>query len=138
MPGVHAVVKVAGGVAVVAESFHHAFKARDALRITCGRGRWRRCPTPSSGSRLRAAVPSVGAPPRGSAQVEGEFEFAFVSHAPMEVLTAVADVRADRAEIWFSSQTPMDVRRASPRRSGCRSRRSASMSCAAAARSAGG
>jgi isoquinoline 1-oxidoreductase beta subunit len=61
-------------------------------------------------SRLRAAVPSVGAPPRGSAQVEGEFEFAFVSHAPMEVLTAVADVRADRAEIWFSSQTPMDAR----------------------------
>jgi isoquinoline 1-oxidoreductase beta subunit len=61
-------------------------------------------------SRLRAAVPSAGAPPRGSAQVEGEFEFAFVSHAPMEVLTAVADVRADRAEIWFSSQTPMDAR----------------------------
>lgn len=110
MPGVHAVVKVGGGVAVVAESFHHAFKARDALRIT-----WRPGPLGSLSdaairSRLRAAVPSVGAPPRGSAQVEGEFEFAFVSHAPMEVLTAVADVRGDRAEIWFSSQTPMDAR----------------------------
>jgi isoquinoline 1-oxidoreductase beta subunit len=30
----------------------------------------------------------------------------------MEVLTAVADVRADRAEIWFSSQTPMEAREA--------------------------
>jgi isoquinoline 1-oxidoreductase beta subunit len=42
--------------------------------------------------------------------VQGEFEFAFVSHAPMEVLTAIADVRAHRAELWFSTQTPMEAR----------------------------
>jgi isoquinoline 1-oxidoreductase beta subunit len=110
MPGVHAVVKVGGGVAVVAESFHHAFKARDALRITWASGPLAPLSDAAIRSRLRAAVPSLGTAPRGSAQVEGEFEFAFVSHAPMEVLTAVADVRADRAEIWFSSQTPMDAR----------------------------
>ncbi|MCX4594564.1 molybdopterin-dependent oxidoreductase [Streptomyces sp. NBC_01549] len=110
MPGVHAVVKVGGGVAVVAESFHHAFKARDALRITWAPGPMAPLSDAAIRSRLRAAVPSLGAAPRGSAQVEFEFEFAFVSHAPMEVLTAVADVRADRAEIWFSSQTPMDAR----------------------------
>ncbi|MCX4461946.1 molybdopterin-dependent oxidoreductase [Streptomyces sp. NBC_01340] len=110
MPGVHAVVKVGGGVAVVAESFHHAFKARDALRITWAPGPMASLSDAAIRSRLRAAVPSLGAAPRGSAQVEFEFEFAFVSHAPMEVLTAVADVRADRAEIWFSSQTPMDAR----------------------------
>jgi isoquinoline 1-oxidoreductase beta subunit len=110
MPGVHAVVKVGGGVAVVAESFHHAFKARDALRITWAPGSLAPLSDAAIRSRLRAAVPSLGTAPRGSAQVEGEFEFAFVSHAPMEVLTAVADVRADRAEIWFSSQTPMDAR----------------------------
>ena len=40
----------------------------------------------------------------------GDLDFAFVSHAPMEVLTAVADVRTDRAELWFSSQTPTDAR----------------------------
>ncbi|MPY60600.1 xanthine dehydrogenase family protein molybdopterin-binding subunit [Streptomyces spongiae] len=110
MPGVHAVVKVASGVAVVAESFHHAFKARDALRITWAPGPLVSLSDAAIRSRLRAAVPRLGNPPRGSAQTEGEFEFAFVSHAPMEVLTAVADVRADRAEIWFSSQTPMDAR----------------------------
>ncbi|WP_307183595.1 xanthine dehydrogenase family protein molybdopterin-binding subunit [Streptomyces canus] len=110
MPGVHAVVKVAGGVAVVAESFHHAFKARDALRITWAPGPLASLSDAAIRSRLRAAVPRLGNPPRGSAQTEGEFEFAFVSHAPMEVLTAVADVRAGRAEIWFSSQTPMDAR----------------------------
>ncbi|MFC8430234.1 molybdopterin cofactor-binding domain-containing protein [Streptomyces sp. NPDC057253] len=110
MPGVHAVVQAAGGVAVVAESFHHAFQARDALRITWAPGPLASLSDAAIRSRLRAAVPPLGTPPRGSAQTEGEFEFAFVSHAPMEVLTAVADVRADRAEIWFSSQTPMDAR----------------------------
>jgi isoquinoline 1-oxidoreductase beta subunit len=34
LPGVLAIVRVPSGVAVVAESFHHAFQARDALRIT--------------------------------------------------------------------------------------------------------
>lgn len=110
MPGVHEVVRFGGGVAVVAETFHHALQARDALRI-----KW--APGPLAGvsdsqirSRLRAAVPKLGNPPGGSAQTEAEFEFAFVSHAPMEVLTAVADVRPQRAEIWFSSQTPMSAR----------------------------
>ncbi|MFF4782122.1 molybdopterin cofactor-binding domain-containing protein [Streptomyces griseorubiginosus] len=110
MPGVHAVVQAAGGVAVVADSFHHAFQARDALRITWAPGPLASLSDAEIRSRLRAAVPRLGTPPRGSTQTEGEFEFAFVSHAPMEVLTAVADVRADRAEIWFSSQTPMDAR----------------------------
>ena len=110
LPGVHAVVRVPGGVAVVAESFHHAFQARDALKIKWAPGPLASLSDAQIRSRLRAAVPSPGAPPHGSAQVEAEFEFAFVSHAPMEVLTAVADVRAHKAELWFSSQTPMDAR----------------------------
>ncbi|WP_210588836.1 molybdopterin cofactor-binding domain-containing protein [Streptomyces sp. GESEQ-35] len=110
MPGVLKVVKVGTGVAVVAESFHHAFKARDALRIKWAPGPLARLSDAAIRSRLRAAVPALGAPPSGSAQVAAEFEFAFVSHAPMEVLTAVADVRAGRAEIWFSSQGPMGAR----------------------------
>ena len=112
MDGVHAVVRVPGGVAVVAETFHHAFRARDALRITWAPGPLAAVSDPEIRRRLRAAVPRLATPPRGSAQVTGEFEFAFVGHAPMEVLTAVADVRTDRAELWFSSQTPMDAREA--------------------------
>lgn len=110
MPGVHAVVRIDGGVAVVAETFHHAFQARDALRITWAPGPLANLSDAQIRSRLRAAVPRLRTPPRGSAQTEAEFEFAFVSHAPMEVLTAVADVRAQRAEIWFSSQTPQSAR----------------------------
>ncbi|WP_128381705.1 xanthine dehydrogenase family protein molybdopterin-binding subunit [Streptomyces cavernae] len=110
MPGVLAVLKIAGGVAVVAESFHHAFKARDALRITWAPGPLASLSDAAIRARLRAAVPRFEAPPRRSSLLEAEFAFAFVSHAPMEVLTAVADVRANRAEMWFSSQTPMDAR----------------------------
>ncbi|MFI6007457.1 molybdopterin cofactor-binding domain-containing protein [Streptomyces sp. NPDC051243] len=110
MPGVHAVVRIDGGVAVVADTFHHAFQARDALRIKWAPGPLANLSDAGIRSRLRAAVPKLETPPRGSAQTEAEFEFAFVSHAPMEVLTAVADVRAQRAEIWFSSQTPQSAR----------------------------
>ncbi|MFF4272400.1 molybdopterin cofactor-binding domain-containing protein [Streptomyces sp. NPDC001536] len=110
LPGVLDVVRVPGGVAVVADSFHYAFKARDALKITWKAGPLAGVSDAQIRSRLKAAVPALGAPPRGSTQIEARFEFAFVSHAPMEVLTAVADVRARRAEIWFSSQTPMEAR----------------------------
>ncbi len=110
LPGVHAVVRVPGGVAVVADTFHQAFRARDALRLTWAPGPLAALSDAQIRARLKAAVPRLGTPPHGSTPVSGEFAFAFVSHAPMEVLTAVADVRADRAELWFSSQTPMDAR----------------------------
>ncbi|MFJ9590071.1 xanthine dehydrogenase family protein molybdopterin-binding subunit [Streptomyces acidicola] len=110
LPGVRAVVRVPGGVAVVADTFHHAFKAKEALRITWAPGPLAALSDAAIRSRLRAAVPRLGTPPSGSTQVAGEFEFAFVSHAPMEVLTAVADVRAGSAEVWFSSQTPQSAR----------------------------
>ncbi|MFD8818167.1 molybdopterin cofactor-binding domain-containing protein [Streptomyces sp. NPDC059627] len=112
LPGVRAIVRIPGGVAVVADTFHHAFQARDALRITWADGPLVPLSDKEIRSWLRAAVPRLGTPPRGSTQIEGEFAFAFVSHAPMEVLTAVADVRADRAELWFATQTPMDAREA--------------------------
>ncbi|MFI1766264.1 molybdopterin cofactor-binding domain-containing protein [Streptomyces sp. NPDC020800] len=110
LPGVHAVVRLPGGVAVVADTFHQAFRARDALRPTWAPGPLAGLSDARIRARLKAAVPRLGTPPHGSVPVTGEFAFAFVSHAPMEVLTAVADVRADRAELWFSSQTPMDAR----------------------------
>jgi isoquinoline 1-oxidoreductase subunit beta len=40
-------------------------------------------------------------------RVEGEFDFAFASHAPLETNSAVADVRSDRAEIWSGLKSPI-------------------------------
>ncbi|MQS15881.1 xanthine dehydrogenase family protein molybdopterin-binding subunit [Streptomyces kaniharaensis] len=107
MPGVLGVVRIPTGVAVLAETFDQALKARDALVIT-----WN--PGPVAGlcdadirARLRAAHDPFIVPPPLTRYVDGEFDFAFVNHAPMEVLTAVADVRPNRAELWFSAQTPI-------------------------------
>lgn len=106
MPGVVAVTRIPTGVAVVAQSFDQALAARDALVVG-----WR--PGPSAdlsdagvSSRLAAANPTWLLPP-GSLTVERTFEFAFVPHAPLEVLNCVADVRADRAELWLPSKSPI-------------------------------
>jgi isoquinoline 1-oxidoreductase beta subunit len=104
MPGVLAVTTIPTGVAVVAQTFHHALKARDALVV-----RWN--PGPAAGvsdaqirSRLEAAT-SPFAPAVGT-RVDGVFNFAFVNHAPLETMVAIADVRASRAELWFPSKSP--------------------------------
>lgn len=71
LPGVHAVVRIEGGVAVVADTFHHAFKARDALRITWSPARSRPCPTrryePGCGPRSRRSALRCSAPGRWAA-----------------------------------------------------------------------
>lgn len=46
-------------------------------------------------------------PPLLTQSVDAEFDFAFTSHAPMETNSAIADVRADRAEIWSGLKSPV-------------------------------
>ena len=107
MPGVLAVVPIPSGVAVLAETFDQALRARDALQVAWRPGPLAALSDADVRARLRAANLPFLVPPLLTLHVDGEFDFAFVSHAPMEVLTAVADVRADRAELWFSSQSPI-------------------------------
>jgi isoquinoline 1-oxidoreductase beta subunit len=49
-------------------------------------------------------------PPLLTQHVDMEFDFAFVSHAPMETNSAIADVRDDRAEIWAGLKSPIVAR----------------------------
>ncbi|MFC8453546.1 molybdopterin cofactor-binding domain-containing protein [Kitasatospora sp. NPDC057223] len=107
MPGVLDVVPIPSGVAVLAETFDQAIRARDALQVSWRPGPLAALSDADIRTRLRAANLPFLVPPLLTLHVDGEFDFAFVSHAPMEVLTAVADVRADRAELWFSSQSPI-------------------------------
>lgn len=44
-------------------------------------------------------------------KLEAEYEMQFLSHAPMEPLNCVADVRTDSAEIWVSTQSAQNVQR---------------------------
>ncbi|BAN03815.1 2Fe-2S iron-sulfur cluster-binding protein [Ilumatobacter coccineus] len=108
MPGVIAITEVPSGIAVVARTFHEAFEAKARLDIT-----WNPGPLAStSDADLRQTLkqaPSVPVTPGGlfTKVIDAEFEYPYLSHSPMEVMSAVADVRADSAEVWFASQSPV-------------------------------
>lgn len=107
MPGVLAITPIPTGVAVTAETFDQALKARDALSVAWNDGPIAALSDADIRDLLAAAVLPLVVPPLLTQHVDAMFDFAFVSHAPMEVLAAVADVREDDAEIWFASKSPI-------------------------------
>ncbi|PAZ11039.1 isoquinoline 1-oxidoreductase [Streptomyces sp. SA15] len=107
MPGVLDVVTIDTGVAVVAETFGQALDAKNALDVTWGPGTVDELSDDDIRAKLKAATPSLDVLGALVKKVEAEFDFAFASHAPMETNSAVADVRADRAEIWSGLKSPI-------------------------------
>lgn len=94
------------GIAIMAETFGQALKAVEKMKAT-----W--TPGPSDGvsdadifARLEREALPLAIPALGADTVEGVFEFATVTHAPMETQTAIADVREDSAEIWTATKVP--------------------------------
>jgi isoquinoline 1-oxidoreductase beta subunit len=107
MPGVVGIARIPSGVAVAAATFDQAQAALDALRLTWDPGPNASLSDAQIRAKLEAAVPPFVVPPLGSLSVTREFDFAFAPHAPLEVLTCVADVRNDRAEIWYGAKSPI-------------------------------
>ncbi|UXI70560.1 xanthine dehydrogenase family protein molybdopterin-binding subunit [Tahibacter amnicola] len=107
LPGVVAIVPIDSGIAVVAETFDQALKARDALQVTWRPGSLVGVSDAQIRAQLRNAVPPLVVPPLLSQYVEATFDFSFVSHAPLETLGAVADVRNGRAQIWYAGKSPI-------------------------------
>ncbi|GAB4583033.1 xanthine dehydrogenase family protein molybdopterin-binding subunit [Nocardia sp. IFM 10818] len=112
MPGVIDAALIETGVAICARTFGDAIAARHAARVA-----WNPGPVDGeSDDTIRATLRKTIAPfviPRlqdiapGASTVELDFDFGFVPHAPLESNCAVADVRADRAEVWAPMQTPI-------------------------------
>lgn len=108
----------AEGVAVLATSTWAAMKGRNALRVT-----WSDAPADASVSNLERSfrdaltrpgtvVHRDGTPEAafaGAKIVEATYELPFLAHVPMEPVHYLADVRADRAELWGSTQVPENV-----------------------------
>ncbi|MDX3639030.1 xanthine dehydrogenase family protein molybdopterin-binding subunit [Streptomyces sp. MB09-02B] len=107
MPGVLDVVTIDTGVAVVAETFGQALDGKEALDVTWGPGSVDALSDDGIRAKLKAATPSLDVLGLLVKKVEGAFDFAFASHAPLETNSAVADVRADRAEIWSGLKSPI-------------------------------
>jgi isoquinoline 1-oxidoreductase beta subunit len=131
LPGVRAVVPLeatpwtgkdgawaagcAAGVAVVADTYWHAFQARKALEIEWDEGQ--AVSLDSDGIRTELArladqpgveAKKVGDPATalaGAAQrVEAAYEVPFLHHATMEPMTCTAHVRADGCDVWVPTQ----------------------------------
>src|SRR5262249_48552518 len=103
------------GIAVVADGYWPALKGRQALTVE-----WDDGPLAALDSRAQreqyaelARKPGVVARKEGDAaaalgkaakKLEAVYELPYLAHATMEPLNCVADVRADRCEVWAGTQ----------------------------------
>jgi len=113
--GVHDVVQISSGIAVVASGYWPAKLGRDALKIEWDEG-------PNAGvssatiSQLfveKAAQAGVQARHNGdpeaalggaATKVDADYEMPFLAHATMEPMNATAHVRPDGVDIWAPTQ----------------------------------
>ena len=113
--GVHDVVAIPAGVAVIARDTWSAIKGRDALKIEWddSKAEMRSSAAMLAEYRKLAATPGAPAVRRGDAAsalagariVEAEFAFPYLAHAPMEPLNGVIEVKGDgTVELWAGSQ----------------------------------
>jgi isoquinoline 1-oxidoreductase subunit beta len=117
MPGVKAVVKIDDGVAVVADTFWQAKKARDALSIKWDEGPGAKLSSASISKGLKdalakpsASVKKVGDADKAMAgaakKLEASYELPFLAHATLEPMNFTADVRADGCDLYGPTQFP--------------------------------
>lgn len=113
--GVLSVVPISSGVAVAADSFWTAKRARDALQITWDESKAEKRGTPellkmykelgkTPGQSARKVGDATAAMAKATKTVATEFEFPYLAHAPMEPLDAVVEVKDGACQVWAGSQ----------------------------------
>ena len=106
MPGVVAIVRVPSGIAVVADSFDHALRAKERLQALRGASALEYVSDAEARLRLTEAVPPFVLPPMLTKYIDVAYEFPQLGADPLEVHTAIADVRDGRADVWLAAQAP--------------------------------
>lgn len=120
MGGVHTVVPMDTGVAIVADSTWMAMKACEALEVVWDEGAGAQLDTKAILETYRAklmgpatlarAAGDAAAAIKGAAKkIEADYELPYVAHAAMEPLNCTAYVRGQSCEIWTSTQVANDV-----------------------------
>ena len=116
VPGVVDVVQIPRGIAVVGRDMWSARKGREALSVTWDESSAEKRGTAELMKEYRTIArgkEAVLVSERGDVEralgqapkrVEGEFEFPYLAHAPMEPLTAVCRLSPDKCEIWAGCQ----------------------------------
>ncbi|TWF93033.1 xanthine dehydrogenase family protein molybdopterin-binding subunit [Saccharopolyspora dendranthemae] len=106
--GFKGTAEISSGVAVCAEYTWQAMELAKQLKVT-----WKDGPiTDKSSADIQEELAGMAGSLDDSIsdddgdEIDEGFDFAFVSHAPMEVNYAVADVKDGSAEVWVPAQSP--------------------------------
>ncbi len=108
------------GIAVIANSYWTALKARKKLKIEWDTASYATFNTSEYEDHLRALASQDGLPDKNIGSVdtlnllpqntiEAFYETPMEAHHPLETLNCVAQVRGDQVEIWVSTQVPSNV-----------------------------
>lgn len=113
--GVHQVVQVPTGVAVIADNYWAAKKGRDALKVDWDLGpnagldsktlleEFRKMAA-TQGLTAAKAGDSKAAMPKAEKFVEAEYVLPYLAHSPMEPLNCSVKIDKDSCEIWTGTQ----------------------------------
>ena len=129
MPGVVGVVLTSSGVAVAADSWWKARKARDALTIEWDAGPNGALTDAKISQMLRKGAAGPGRVARNDGDaaaaiksaarvVRADYELPLLAHATLEPQNCTADVRADSADIYVPTQVPQIAQGAAAKAAG--------------------
>ena len=118
MPGVIDVVQIADGVAVVADTYWHAFNARKkGLKVTFDEGSIASISTPAMWAAIKNAEKDIkpikirpdvgdaaGAIAGAAKVVKASYTTGMMAHQPLEPMNMIADVQGDRCELTGPTQ----------------------------------
>ncbi|MFJ2690868.1 molybdopterin cofactor-binding domain-containing protein [Pseudomonas sp. NPDC087336] len=115
IPGVHKVVQVPTGVAVIADHYWAAKLGRDALHVEWDLGPNAKLDSEQLLEEFRklAATPGLPASQAGDTQaalakavktIDVEYSVPYLAHAPMEPLNCTVSITQDKCEIWTGTQ----------------------------------
>ena len=114
MPGVRKVAIIPSGVAVIADTFWQAKMGRDALRVNWDEGSMASFSSVGQREQYRELSKKTGLVAHKQGDVEGafasgrsieaEYEVPYLSHAMMEPLNCVVDLKEGHCEVWTGTQ----------------------------------
>jgi isoquinoline 1-oxidoreductase beta subunit len=97
---------IPGGVAVMAETFGVARKAKNLVKVTWNAGPMDNMSDADIDQMLEKIIDPPVVPDTGEGMIDATFRWPYINQAPMETNTAVARVTKDKAEIWGGFQIP--------------------------------
>ena len=116
LPGVHAVLEIPTGVAVIADSSWHAERGVAALNAAVSAGTsaglgtaavhagQRERLSSEAGDRVRDDGDADALLEPGDGLIEAEYELPYLAHAPLEPMNCTVAIRDDSAEVWAPNQ----------------------------------